>query len=434
MSGDAKKKPVASEEGSQESRKPPRSLEDLRRLIEADPTADFELSATELMTLMGSPRKDGFCSTPPSQQESFMDATEPDDIRVVACLLQATTKGGTGTRGRTPFARNPDGTALKREHLPKKLFLKRSICDAALDLAIAKGRVREDEQGRLLVCGSVPAPRLKLEGRRKGKGVCTNSHNKYLALCLQQLAESEKRIFEQRQARLDAAEDEAVAEVTAQVREAFAPYRKQLFATIGVKPVTLKKRRHKTPRKEPQLKVTLQLKFPEFDFVQTAANSSNSDFVRTPNPTSYEPKNEFVHAEHPYREESSEFSELANASQSTANPKTVTSELSLAIRETVHRSRLQWLGEDEKRLDDVTVSTIAASLEPLTGEPRQVMEVLDDVEAKCQGLANRPDEARKKTWGWIVGMVRSEVNKRLKGSAADVKDQLKAAAAAKGMR
>ena len=300
--GTAPKKSAGSE-ASQESRKLPRSLEELKRLIEANPTADFELSATELMILMESPRKE-FCSTPPSQQASLMDAAEPDDIRVVSCLLQHTTRGGDGTRGRCPFGRNPDGTPMKREHVGQKLALRGAKLNAAVDLAIAKKRVREDEKGRLWVCGSVPEPRVHFKGRRKGVGLCTKSSSFYLTQRLQQLAENEKTIFENRQSRLDAAEDQAIAEVTAQVREAFAPYRKQLLATIDLKPVTLKKRRHETPRKEPQLKVTLQLEFPEFDFVQTVADSSKEDFVQSPDSTSYKPENEFVQTEQPYRRES----------------------------------------------------------------------------------------------------------------------------------
>ena len=300
--GTAPKKPAGSE-ASQESRKPPRSLEELKQLIEANPTADFELSATELMMLMESPRRE-FCSTPPSQQASLMDADERDDIRVVGCLWQHTTRGGDGTRGRCPFGRNPDGTAMKRVHVGQKLSLKGAKLNAAVDLAIAKKRVREDEKGRLWVCGSVPEPRVQVNGRTKGVGLCTKSTSIRLTQRLQQLAEKEKTIFENRRSRLDDAEDQAIAEATAQVREAFAPLHEQLLATIDLKPVTLKKRRHETPRKEPQLKVTLQLKFPEFDFVQTRDDSPDAHFVQTENPTLYRPKNESVQTAQPYRKES----------------------------------------------------------------------------------------------------------------------------------
>lgn len=217
--------------------------------------------------------------------------------------------------GRTAFAAWAD----------RPLGLKDAAHDLGHDLpAISKAwreleekRVaRRDEKKRLYPCGKVNFKRLthresakKLNGEEKVKLFVQTTYAPYIAKRLEQLSESERNSFIARHARVEQAEDEAIAEVTAQVRASFAPVRKALLATIAVKPRELEKRRHKTERRVPELKVSLQLELPKFEFVQTTSEQQNGHSVQSEKPGLHKPENGSAQTPHPYRTEKSEKSE-----------------------------------------------------------------------------------------------------------------------------
>jgi hypothetical protein len=207
----------------------------------------------------------------------------------------------------------------------RPLGLKEASQDLGHDLAAiskawheleAKGIARRDEKKRLYPCGKIDFKRLTHGEKRKTTGGETKeklfvqtTYPNYIYKHLQQLNETDQKKFEDRCQRLEAAEDEAIAEATARIREAFASPRKALLAMIGLKPIELEKRRDKNPKREPQLEISLQLEFPEFDFVQTTGGGRNGHFVQSEKVGLYNPENGFVQSGHPYLAEESEESE-----------------------------------------------------------------------------------------------------------------------------
>jgi hypothetical protein len=45
-------------------------------------------------------------------------------------------------------------------------------------------------------------------------------------------------------------------------------------------------------------------------------------------------------------------------------------------------------------------------------------EVLEHFEEKCRSMAQRPDEAASRTWGYLVAIVKGEVNDRISAAPA----------------
>lgn len=423
-------------------------------------------AAQTLMDEMGAPREDGYNTIPPRSHRWMMDVGELLVTRVHGWGLWRTidydAKGRTGPKKtrRTAAAWDERGY-LELKHLAQDLDVTVAEAQTALRHNVEKGTMRVDEKGRIYVCGDAPLPQ-RIHAKPNPEGgedkwaafFCTEKMPPTLIQCFQSLDEKRRgesrRLYEAMPPgysahlkRLDpqdrtyhtwrylqAAEfkERLAADAMAAARAKGDEFIEQEMKASGYAD---DERRGRKPKPRTAIaRLTLVVE-PEFFSVQKTPDDS----VQNGNPNLYGNQNGSVQKDASLfvSSEFSEFSELASADapRTKINP---ASELALAVREAVHRSRLKWLGEDEKALDDVTAATIASSLEPLAGEPVQVRQVLDIVEDKCSRLSQRPREAREKTWGWVVGMVRSEVRKRLKESTDDFKEQLHAAAAAKGMR
>jgi hypothetical protein len=265
---------------------------------------------------------------------------------------------------------------------------------------------------------------------------------------LQQLAENKRNDFLRHLERLDAAEDEAIAEATAQVREAFEPVRDELLATVNVKPVKLRKRRDEAPRREPQLKITLQLKLPEFDFVQ----SQEAEFVQSADSTLYEAANEsaqtenqFAQSGQPYRESESESSRVSESGPEPAPPpaEPPTHSPTAKIQATLEDLGFP-VGPDDAVLNDFAALASAHNI-PLRSVLRAITDKVEEKSGKGAKVFNAGalrDFLRKDIATWIRQHGR-EIERDFKWeereqreseaqAASDMAAQVNAAAAGKG--
>jgi len=92
------------------------------------------------------------------------------------------------------------------------------------------------------------------------------------------------------------------------------------------------------------------------------------------------------------------------------------------IQYRIASARLETLGG--KLLDPATIRNLRTHLLRLPGavERRQVLALLED---KCRHLARHPEAAAEKTWGWVVGMVKGEVNRMAGEPEPDLNKQLR---------
>lgn len=127
--------------------------------------------------------------------------------------------------------------------------------------------------------------------------------------------------------------------------------------------------------------------------------------VHTEEGTLYSGISTGVHTSH-IRNESSKLKE------ELASYPSARSELAEATREAIDRSRLVQVGG--KPMSPGTIGNICSHLErlPTNEEAKGVIEIL---ESKCRFLEQRPAIANEKTWGWLVGVVKGEVENRMHG-------------------
>jgi hypothetical protein len=192
---------------------------------------------------------------------------------------------------------------------------------------LSKGLVRVDEKKRIYPCGKVEfqRPTHRADGKNgdgegKAKLFVQTTFPLYISRRLEEISESERQSFLRNHERLELAENDALAEAAAQVREQFAPLHKALLSTIAVVPEELEKRRHKKPKREPELRVSLQLEFPKFEFVQTTSNGRDGDFAHTTESGLYKPPNGSAHTTASLLTSSER---IQSFSQSEVNPESV---------------------------------------------------------------------------------------------------------------
>ena len=425
----------------------------------------------ELMRQMGAPLEDGYNTLPPRCHRWMMDISQSEETRAYGWALWRTVdydpKGRTGPKKtkRTPQGWDERGW-LGIKHLSNDLGMSVANGTDAVRRNVEKGRMRVTEEGRISVCGDAPLPQ-RIAGPTGGEEnakenevfFCTENFPPSLIVSFQSL--DPKRLAQYRRLYskipnafsdyLKGLEPDARSSHTWEYLQA-AEYKEQLEAD-AIKAARAAgdqfldqivqragfddpEQRGRKPKPRALIaKLTIVVAPDEFSVQKKTGN-----FVQKLEPIVYGTENPVVQksASLLSSSEFSESSELAgsppeeNESKDAelASSSSVENELEVAILEAVHRSRLPSL--KGKSLDPRTVSNIRTHLERLS-EVRQVKEILDVLEDKCRHLAQHPREAEEKTWGWIVGLVKGEVNGRV-GEEPDPRDQIRDLAAAKRMR
>ena len=372
----------------------------------------------ELMRAMRS--TEGFDPMPPSQHGYLLDRDEPMTNRAIAWVWSKTIRPGRG-HSRSPFAQDERGP-LRHTHAAADLGWTASNTKATFEKLAAQGRIRTDTAGKIWLCGDVPDPR-RTNSEAQQKEICTYFLEPRFALYLQGLQENERAQRRSEYEQLQQYKRKLAAEALATARAIGENIELNWQREIGYQPKTEPRGRPKLKRTSPILQLSL-LDTP--DFVQKSA----ATFAQNSNATSEQKENGAAQNDHPYVSEVESFRELAIAKNLRAknNDDAELEEEIVARCEAGGRLKLGGQG-----LNIQTVRTIRTNLQQLN-DNAAIKEVLEVLEEKCRQLAKRPGQASNKTWGWIVGLVRSEVNNRV--SQPQQQDQLlatvRAAAAAKG--
>lgn len=301
--------------------------------------------------------------------------------------------------GRTPYAAW-GGRAVGLQDAKQDLKRDMPAISKAWRELGEKGLCRKDDEGRLVACARVkyrmPAhakPKAKNQAGEETVKLFVQTTNsllaqfpKYVKKRVEALPEEDRDAFFELQKRIDAAEDQAIAAVTAQVREKFAPIRKAHLATVGVKQVKLKKGKPKKAIAEPDLQVELQLKLPDFGlFVQTTEEDGQSEFAQTRNSSSHKPNSGDAQTTHLY--EKGQRDKAFSSSSETEQPNATTTS-NQAINQ-IHAAYRDYDKLADRKLA-VQTWLLATRLDPVI-QPDEVLE-----------LIHRYAPRRKESFGYVL--------------------------------
>jgi hypothetical protein len=380
-----------------------------------------------------------------------MDKRESEEIRILGALLKRTIgRGDDGTR--SAFARERNGRPTSQAHLSLELGMAASNLSAALGRLEEQGKIRrEAKPTRIYLRADVSAPDLGApEGEEGGTEerannertpvICSNNFSARELQFLSELQAREPERFRAAMARIVAAElwgAQVKAEALAWAREREAEQRERVFMELGYTDEETRGRKKERPPSRPdafKVPVTFeQLSVQRTAEIETLASKlSVQDGKLIVNGI----KNNSVQTPHPYGPEvQSSESQLASQGKVNAKPKTGLAELKTKaawaeikteINACLQRARLTALGA--VRIDTGTIDNMAAHLIRLdtAGAIREVLEV---VEERARDIKSGKRVAGG--WGYLVNVVKGEVEKRL---PKDLREQVRTAAAAKSMR
>ncbi len=372
------------------------------------------LNHAELMKAMGS--KEGFDPMPPSQHTWFLDVSESPKSRAMAWLWSKTIRPGKGHR-RSPNARDERGY-LTAKHLAADFGWSLANTSSLLTELEQQQRLWRNEKGQIFLRGDVPPPlRTKDEdedpyiGQTQGEDSGPESTSEEeddvfrtenvpvgLRLYFQQFPKKDSRRWARDYSQLVKYRQKIEADAIAAARLKGEEIENKFYVAIGYKPPEERRGRRRTQRQQ-----TVQLSLlavPDFS-VHISTDETPKNSVQNSNGHSVQGKNGSVQKTSSLL--SSELSEVTELASSDAPE----NELEEVVVEVVARSHLEELGG--KSIDLFTVRNLRSHLERLPSH--QVKAVLDVLEEKCRHLARHPNEARQKTWGWIVGIVKGEVSR-----------------------
>lgn len=322
----------------------------------------------------------------------------------------------------------------------------------AADTLTGYGFISRDKKGVLYLC----AGGLNIDGRTESEAKETSGLYKlvpeYLHAHIKGLSENGRREFFQGWLGADKWGDAAHAQAKVAIYQEVIERKKKVCEKIGAELKTGGGRpRQKAPDGENPTPQIVQLTFvlgPDSEqFVRTSWHESE----QTSSTGSYEAKGDFVPGDATFYSSrvSSESGELAkNAPEggegkpsskpaeavATKTPEVdpqVAQRIDEQIEYRIAAAGLHSLGG--KPLDAQTVRNIRTHLLRLPG-PVETKQILALVEDKCRHLARHPEQAAEKTWGWVVAVVKGEVNRIAGEPAADFDKQFHDALNKKGMR
>ena len=374
----------------------------------------------ELMRQMRSP--DGFDPMPPSQHSYLLDVDESATNRAIAWLWSKTIRPGRG-HSRSPYARDERG-ALRHTHAAADLGWSVSNTRTTFEKLAAQGRIRIEPNGKIWLCGDVPEPR-RTKSEAEKKELCTYFLEPRFAQYLQGLDEKERSQRETEFQQLQKYKRKLAAEALAGARSLGEELEQAWQREIGYTPKAETRGRPKLSRPSPMLQLSL-IAPPQFVHNPPRISEHNST------PISDQKQNGSEQNHHPYVSEVESFRELATA-KNNEQKENEDAELEAEIKFRIEQAgKLSELAG--KPLDNRTVRTIRTILQQLE-QAELIKPVLDVIETKCWQLSRHPRKAGDKTWGWVVGLVRSEVENRLaETTPAQLLATIRTTAAAKGMR
>ena len=380
---------------------------------ESRPIVRAPFTHAELMHAIGS--KEGFDPMPPTQHTWFLDVGESMTSRAIAWLWSKTIRPGRGHR-RSPFARDERGR-LTLKHAAADLGWTLSNASAVFKKLEEQGRLRRDENGHIWLCGAVPSPRrtndetfqseelpedpeneLETAAENEDQVICTYNLPPSLLLYFEQHPKKESRQWARDYFRLQKYRQKIESDALAAARTKGEELENNFYTAIGFEPPQERRGRRRVERQE-TVQLSL-LSLPKFS-VHISPDPPPGNSVQNSNGHSVQKKNNSVHKTSSLL--SSELSELSELASSDPPE----NELEEVVVEVIARSHLEELGG--KSVDLFTVRNLRSHLERLPSH--QVKAVLDVLEEKCRHLARHPNEARQKTWGWIVGIVKGEVSR-----------------------
>lgn len=338
-------------------------------------------------------------------------------------------------------------------HAQKDLGLDLSNLAKAATVLEDHGFITHTRRGVIRMC----AAGLLEEGRKNSEAQKHTGLYKpvpeYVFDAIKGLSENQRSAFLTRWGATEQWEDDALAQAKILIYQHAIQRRQALCKEVGIDLKSFGGRgKTKEPKpghepESPKLKI-VQMSFlldPDSnEFVQTSKQKP----VQTSSEHAYKPEPEFVPGDASLYSSEVEKKRIASSARGSAEKQTKaqtrssenaatdepeTHELDAEIQLRIHRSRLKTL--DGKPIDAATVRNIRSHLLRLpTGgvEIRHVLEVLED---KCRQL--RANDGGGKGWGWVVGVVKGEVDRILKQSQFENEDlhgQFHELAAKKGMR
>jgi len=379
----------------------------------------------ELMQAMRSPN--GFDPIPPSQHEHFLDIEEPAANRAIAWVWSKTIRPGRGHE-RSPYARDERGI-LRHTHAAIDLGWTVSNTRTLFERLAAQGRIRADADGKIWLCGDVPAPR-RTKGEDGEKELCTYFLTPHFAQYLQALEENERSQRRSEFEQLQTYKRKLAAEALAAARALGDELEQRWQSQIGYTPKKQPRGRPKTARSSPMLQLSL-IEAPNFVHNSRAAGADTSG--QNSNVTSEQAQTNGAQNSHPYVSEVQSLRELAPKHASSKNSATEAELEEEITRRIQHSAHLHEVGG--QALDARTVRIIRSHLQRLLPNIQEIKRVLDILEDKSSQLARRPADAKSKTWGWIVGAIKSEVEQRTDHQPQDeLLATIKNAARRKAMR
>lgn len=350
-------------------------------------------------------------------------------------------KGEDHPQARTEQARDSRGD-LTAKDFAEDLALDLSNACKILDELDDFGFIRRDNDGVIyLTADRLGQPAANRKPR--GAGSFQKPVPEYINAHLKGLSEDQQRLFLTEWYGAEQWAEDANAQAYLAIYKRKIERQAELCKNrLGVELKTLSKGkpRSKSPGGPTERPVIVQLQFVLDPDSKEFLNTSWRESTETSSAGSQKPHSEFPEGDASFYSSraNSERGELAqNAGEggegkATAKPNSETSETAEAdpqigqevdelIQYRVAAARLEKLGG--KLLDPATIRNLRTHLLRLPGavERRQVLALIED---KCRHLARHPEQAAEKTWGWVVGMVKGEVNRMLEESgAADVSPQ-----------
>ena len=352
----------------------------------------------KLMFGMDSPNGDW--NPDPDQQTTGLLRTDvqvsANQIKIVALVKACCIRDKPG--GRTAFGKTERGEPLILARICDYFQWDPSNTSDLIKPLLAWGFLRQNDQGVFGLGARVqgshkkdpddPKTECPTCGRKLSEDencvVCTYHIPEYAFVAAKRLSENDFQNWLQGWVTRKEGEKERIAEETKRVRQEVLAELKTHCLSFGIELKNGTPKSQNSGQKEWSVQTTRQARS-----------------VQTTESASYKAAEDGVQSENgaPIKERREE-KKLASSADGEAQA------LEQEVRSRIQASKLEKLGDES--LDDQTVRNIRIGLQRVPEDQRK--EVLEILEQKCRSLAKGRGGAE--TWGWLVGMVRSEATKR----------------------
>lgn len=374
-----------------------------RKPVVVEQTRKESRDHSDLMYEMGSP--DGHWNPEPDDHITGVLREDvklsPNEIKAIFYTKQCCVRPKCG--GRTAWGKTADGRPLIEARFKDFFGWDDSNTSKYLERPLAYGFIRKNPEGVFGLGARVDGvcTDKRTSGEENDDPVCTYRIPEYLITDYKRLSEPKQKEFIQGWVAIKTKAKQKLNAVTADCRR---EEHEELSGFCGGFGMQLK---GGDKRREKNAPATGETRYVHTGSVQTGKTALYTESAQS------------AQTAHIRSSEFSSEKELASAGGERTKPKAPEDdELTFAIEDALQRSRLETLGDPPKRIDARTVGILRSHLGRIADQPRTVKQILEIVEEKCRFLRERPSEAATKTWGWVVGIVKSEVAQRLEASGA----------------